>query len=86
MFITNTISSVERRYKKNLDFYLNFKLKHHTFGLMKKKATIGRPKVKDKRIAVTFTALESAVKNARKKGLSELNKHLEVALYDFITR
>lgn len=47
----------------------------------------GRPKVKDRRIAVTFTALESQVKAAREKaGLGVLNKELEAYLYDYVSR
>lgn len=48
------------------------------------KGKIGRPTVKDKKIAVTFTALESKVKAAKKK--NGLNKYLEQSLYDFLTR
>lgn len=47
----------------------------------------GRPPVKDKRIAVTFTALESKVKDARKQiGLGPMNKKLEECLYGLLER
>ena len=46
----------------------------------------GRPKVKDKRAIISFTAPTSAIKNGRKKaGLKALNKYLEEALYDYIS-
>ena len=46
----------------------------------------GRPRVKDKRIAVTFTAVESKVNDARRKvGRTKVNKILEQCLYDLLT-
>lgn len=51
-----------------------------------KKGAVGRPPVKDKKIAVTFTALESKVKEANKKGIRNRNINLEAALYEFASR
>lgn len=45
---------------------------------------VGRPKAKDKRIAVTFMAYASKVKEAKKK--KGLNKFLEQSLYDYLSR
>lgn len=48
------------------------------------KQKVGRPAVKDKKVPVTFMALESKVKSAKKK--AGLNAYLEQALYDFNSR
>lgn len=56
---------------------------------MNKKVPVGRPPVKDKRIPVTFMALESkveeATKKAKKKG-ADIRRELEQMLYDYISR
>lgn len=56
---------------------------------MDKKQKVGRPAVKDKRIPVTFMALESKVRASSKKAKeqgSSIKKELESMLYDFLTR
>jgi hypothetical protein len=50
------------------------------------KKRIGRPPVKDKRGIVSFTALSSVIKLARKKqGLKALNRFLEEKLNQYVS-
>jgi hypothetical protein len=73
------------RYKILYKIKFVFKFKVYSFEFMKSKKR-GRPRVKDRRVGVTFTAIASKVKEARKKsGLKEMNKALEVFLYDYIS-
>ena len=56
---------------------------------MNKKLPVGRPPVKDKKIAVTFMAIQSKVSAASKKAKengSTIKKELETMLYDYLTR
>ena len=58
---------------------------HINLGYKLKNRKEGRKKVKDKRVAMTFTAAASVVKLANKKGLRTRNKFLESALDRYLS-